>query len=90
MSDGSPSSLPDILVAQLTRDRVVDYLSDLAAHAGSLAIRTRGRSAANLAELESGILDASIVSAQLRYVREDRATVDTILRRGDGFELVRA
>lgn len=90
MSEPPRSILPDVFVAQLTRDRIVDYLSDLAAHAKSLAIRTRGRPAATLAELESGILDASIVSAQLRYVLDDRATIDTILRRGDGFELVRA
>lgn len=85
-----PTALPEVLVARLSREQLADYLSDLMTTAKAVMILTRGFHVASLEELRRELLGNAPGSAQVRYVRDGRPTVDTILRRGEEFELVRA
>jgi hypothetical protein len=73
VSDPSSSPLPDVYKATLTQDQLDAYLADVEAHSDGLTIRRRGTSG----------------DMQLRYRRDGREFIDTVLRREDGFELIR-
>lgn len=90
MTQEDPAPLPEILVARVAPTQLDAYFAELSEHASSLKILVRGAPASTLEQLREGLANATIASAQLRYVRDDLPRIDTLLRRGDEFDIVRA
>jgi len=91
-----PEAVPlaELQEAVLGEEDVAQYLEDLSAEAKGLVVRTKEAArakflASGLDLLRSGLLEKSLWGAQLRYVHQGVAWVDTLIVGPQGVKIVR-
>lgn len=91
-----PLELPDVHKATLDADGLAALFADLAALPGAVEVRLkaaptqRAEDAGTALERAHGLLrDGLVRGVQLIYAFDGQVWCDTLLRRGDGFALVR-